>query len=236
MKCPNQKTCTFTFMHFKVGALPMVQKSILKNVPDYVKTFVCIAHHCFRAPFLSLGALLSTGATLPSFYLLVELGLLLYLFPVFFWQTRPALCKKKPACMFEIYKKKYFQAPFRHVQRRFWASWQKQKLKLSDFPQKVCSAIQRLIFGGNQHRGKETFSNKIYTLLRRPRPDFRGGIPLRIFNIYCFFKRRPGRFCSQLKIGVRFIVSKIRNGFWIVLHCRVHRTVKYTALSSTPHC
>ena len=27
-KCPNRKTCTFTFMHFPVGALPKVQNQI----------------------------------------------------------------------------------------------------------------------------------------------------------------------------------------------------------------
>ena len=42
-------------------------------------------HHCLGAPFLSLGAPLSTGATLSSFYLFVVLGLLLYLFPAFIW-------------------------------------------------------------------------------------------------------------------------------------------------------
>ena len=29
-KCPNRKTCTFTFMRFPVGAIPEVQNSIWK--------------------------------------------------------------------------------------------------------------------------------------------------------------------------------------------------------------
>ena len=61
--------------------------------------------HCFGAPFLSLGALLSTGATFSSFYLFVEFGLLLYLLSsIYMVRTRPALHKKKPACMFEMNK------------------------------------------------------------------------------------------------------------------------------------
>ena len=42
-------------------------------------------HICFGPPFLSRGGLLSTGATLSSFDLLVELGLLLHLFPAYIW-------------------------------------------------------------------------------------------------------------------------------------------------------
>ena len=45
--------------------------------------FGCAYHYCFGAPLLTLGALLSTGATLSSFYFFVELGLLLYLLPAF---------------------------------------------------------------------------------------------------------------------------------------------------------
>ena len=45
----------------------------------------CRNHHCFGPPFLSLGGLLSIGATLSSFYLFVELGLLLCHFPAFIW-------------------------------------------------------------------------------------------------------------------------------------------------------
>ena len=45
----------------------------------------------YRAPFLSLGAL---GATLSSFYLLVELGLLLFPFPAFIWWELYQLCLK----------------------------------------------------------------------------------------------------------------------------------------------
>ena len=42
-------------------------------------------HICFGPPFLSGGGLLSKGATLSSFDLLVELGLLLQLFAAYIW-------------------------------------------------------------------------------------------------------------------------------------------------------
>ena len=53
------------------------------------------AHHCFGSPFLSLGGLLSTGASLSNFYLFVELGLLLYPFPAFIWGELDQLCMKR---------------------------------------------------------------------------------------------------------------------------------------------
>ena len=52
-------------------------------------------HHCFGPPFLSLGGLLSTGATLSSSYLFVELGLLIYPFPAFIWWELDQLCIKR---------------------------------------------------------------------------------------------------------------------------------------------
>ena len=49
--------------------------------------------------------LLSTGATLSSFYILLELGLQLHLFSsIHVVTTKPALYKKKPPYMFEINK------------------------------------------------------------------------------------------------------------------------------------
>ena len=42
-------------------------------------------HNCFGPPSLLVEDLLSTGATQSSFYLLVEIGLPLNLFPVFMW-------------------------------------------------------------------------------------------------------------------------------------------------------
>ena len=45
--------------------------------------------------YLSLGILLSTGATLSRFYLFLECGLLLYPFPAFIWWKLDQLCIKK---------------------------------------------------------------------------------------------------------------------------------------------
>ena len=54
-------------------------------------------HHCFEPPFLSLGGLFSTGATLSSFCIISFSSILLV-------RTRPALYEKKPAYMFKINK------------------------------------------------------------------------------------------------------------------------------------
>ena len=50
-----------------------------------VRAFQNCQAHLFRAPILIRGDLLSTGATLSSFHLLVELGLLLQLFAAYIW-------------------------------------------------------------------------------------------------------------------------------------------------------
>ena len=63
---------------------------------DVLETMQCIAmvhleltkvtrqcHNCFGPPFLFVEGLLSTGPTPSSFYLLVEMGLPLYLFPAY---------------------------------------------------------------------------------------------------------------------------------------------------------
>ena len=51
--------------------------------------------HDHRAPILFIWGLLSTRATLSSFYLFVELGLLLYHFPTFIWWQLDQLCIKE---------------------------------------------------------------------------------------------------------------------------------------------
>ena len=63
---------------------------------------VSSVYNCFGHPSLLVEGLLSTGATSPSFYLLVELGLLLHLFKAYVLITGPALYKKTPPKRLEI--------------------------------------------------------------------------------------------------------------------------------------
>ena len=44
-----------------------------------------LSHNCFGPLFLFVEGLLSTGSTPSSFYLLVEMGLPLHLFPAYMW-------------------------------------------------------------------------------------------------------------------------------------------------------
>ena len=55
------------------------------NWADSVKELRCpsVCHNCFGPPFLFVEGLLSTGPTPSSFYLLVEMGLPLHLFPAY---------------------------------------------------------------------------------------------------------------------------------------------------------
>ena len=53
-----------------------------KNIPALILS-VLQYHNCFGPPFLFVEGLLSTGPTPSSFYLLLEMGLPLHLFPAY---------------------------------------------------------------------------------------------------------------------------------------------------------
>ena len=128
----------------------------------YCPTALLHKPHCFGAPFLSLGALLSTGATLSSFYLFVELGLLLYLFSsIHLVITRPAMYKKKPACMLEM--NKIIFRPHLDMSKGVCGLPSKKKMKAeTKLTVVVCCQIfhRKSVtpssgdFGGNRRRGR----------------------------------------------------------------------------------
>ena len=106
----------------------------------------CCSSPLSWAPFLSLEGLLSTVATLSSFYLFAELRLLVCPFPAFIWWELDQLCMKKKPSMFEMNK-----IIFRPHLEAFLGFLAKTKMKAETkltvvmccqiFQGEVCSAI-----------------------------------------------------------------------------------------------